>query len=76
MDKLRRHGCFHFKMGGLPQGMHPAVRAAGSLAMDFLFKDVFQFFFQVILDGTKAKRLGLPAAKSRAIVFQGEFKFT
>ena len=40
----------NFKMDHLAHGMHAPVRAAGSLAMDLLFKDPFQLFFKMTLD--------------------------
>jgi hypothetical protein len=55
-------------MRHLAQGMHTAIRATRGLAVDFLFENLFQILFQVILDCAQTFRLGLPTGKIGAVV--------
>ena len=75
MDGFGGQSSSGFEVGDLGQGMHPTVGAAGGVAMDFALEDPFDFFFEMVLDGAQAWRLGLPAAEGGAVVFQGEFEF-
>ena len=79
IERLVNEGRFdcsmNFKMRHLCQRMHTAVGAAGRMAIDFLFENPRKLLLEMSLHRTE-RRLELPSAEMRAVVFEREFKIT